>query len=96
MSCSSKNTLKESTVVENESSKDDFSIIDKAKMDKLLDALISLIEAETKRPEVMETRMPAPLNITEIGGYYNLLSKIEKEKTELREKLIKSVLGIPV
>jgi len=46
--------------------------------------------------EVKATRMPAPLNITEVGGYYNLLSKLEKEKTEMRMKLIASALGLPV
>lgn len=29
-------------------------------------------------------RMPAPLNITEIGGYYNLLNRMGQEETPRR------------
>lgn len=57
-----------------------------------LRALQRIVEETDVRP----TRIPAPLNITELGGYYNLLAKLEKEKIEMRIKLIASALGLPV
>lgn len=39
------------------------------------------------------SKIPAPMNITEVGGYYNLLAK-QKEQTMLRQ-VISSALGLP-
>jgi len=41
--------------------------------------------------DIRPARVPAPMNITEIGGYYNLIKKDEK----LRLQLLASVLGLP-
>ena len=43
--------------------------------------------------EIKNTKVPAPLNITEVGGYYNLLEK-QNETTMLRQ-LVSSALGLP-
>ncbi|HHT98340.1 MAG TPA: hypothetical protein GXZ90_10660 [Clostridiales bacterium] len=43
--------------------------------------------------DVSMSRVPAPINITEVGGYYNLLAK-QKEHTMLRQ-LVSSALGLP-
>ncbi|EGV35183.1 hypothetical protein [Neisseria weaveri] len=62
-------------------------------------------ESDTKA-----SRIPAPLNITQIGGYVNLLMKLDKQeqqrvlemkqqKTEYQlmlEQMLTSVLGLPV
>jgi hypothetical protein len=40
---------------------------------------------------IQQARVPAPLNITEIGGYYNLL----KKEDAMRRQLLASVLGLP-
>ncbi len=49
---------------------------------------------------VKPTRIPAPLNITEVGGYYNLIEQICKEDAQKRAEaqlsLICSALGLPV
>lgn len=42
---------------------------------------------------VNASRIPAPMNITEVGGYYNLLAK-QKEQTMLRQ-VVSSALGLP-
>lgn len=42
---------------------------------------------------VNTSRIPAPMNITEVGGYYNLLVK-QKEQTMLRQ-VVSSALGLP-
>ena len=55
---------------------------------KYKNLILKRIATET---DIRPARVPAPLNITEIGGYYNLLRKDEK----LRLQLLASVLGLP-
>ena len=55
---------------------------------KYKDLILKRIATET---DIRPARVPAPLNITEIGGYYNLLRKNEK----LQMQLLASVLGLP-
>ena len=43
--------------------------------------------------DVRPTRMPAPRNITEIGGYYNLLAKMNQQA--MMRQLVASAIGIP-
>lgn len=85
----------------------------------LMKALAQLLESESsaesqqyknlilkriaEETEVKPTRIPAPLNITEIGGYYNLLEQMKVNSIELEEKKLKmqmdmiaSALGLPV
>lgn len=50
--------------------------------------ILKRIATET---DIRPARVPAPMNITEIGGYYNLIKKDEK----LRLQLLASVLGLP-
>ena len=46
--------------------------------------------------QMVQTRIPAPKNITELGGYYNLLAKIERNREENLMKFIASALGLPL
>lgn len=62
---------------------------------EVLDLKLKILQKIAEENDVKPTCMPAPKNITELGGYYNLLAKLEKEKTEMRMKMIASVLGIP-
>ena len=39
-------------------------------------------------------RIPAPLNITQIGGYMNLMAELNLPK--LQERTLTSILGLPV
>ena len=57
---------------------------------------LKILQRIAEESEVKPTRIPAPMNITEVGGYYNLLAKLEKEKTEMQMKMIASALGLPV
>lgn len=67
-------------------------------MKKLKMRVLERIATET---DIKPARVPAPMNITEIGGYYNLLRKEEKLQEErlqvekLRLQLLASVLGLP-
>lgn len=42
--------------------------------------------------DVKATRIPAPANITEVGGYYNLLA--EQNQTTMLRQLVTSALGL--
>lgn len=81
-------------------------------MKKLMDALTEIIMSESSddmkaiRMQILQRianevanvtpRMPAPLNITEIGGYYNLLNRMGQEETlTMRKRLVATALGIP-
>ncbi|MDR2910180.1 MAG: hypothetical protein LBV47_02285 [Bacteroidales bacterium] len=44
--------------------------------------------------DIKPSRIPAPMNITEIGGYFNLLMKLNQENM-LRQTL-SSILGLPM
>ena len=43
--------------------------------------------------EIKDSKIPAPKNITEVGGYYNLLER-QNEQIMLRQ-LVSSALGLP-
>ena len=43
--------------------------------------------------EIKNSKIPPPMNITEIGGYYNLLEQ-QNEQIMLRQ-LVSSALGLP-
>ena len=67
---------------------------------QLKNELLRRIVEET---EVKPTRIPAPKNITEVGGYYNLISdlqakseEMERKKLNMQMSLIASALGLPV
>jgi hypothetical protein len=75
---------------------------------KLVDALIELIQSNaspemiqarqmlTRRlaltGDIIPSRIPAPRNITEIGGYFNLMETLQQE--ELRGQVLASLLGV--
>lgn len=64
--------------------------------DEIKEIKKKILEKIADETTVKPTRIPAPKNITEVGGYFNLLAKMEKDNNETRIKLIKSALGIPV
>lgn len=52
--------------------------------------------------QVKPSRIPAPLNITEVGGYLNLIEQVEttdpalqNQKARMQLALIASALGLP-
>lgn len=44
--------------------------------------------------DIKPSRVQAPLNITEIGGYYNLLSK--RTNNSMQKQMLASILGLPM
>lgn len=44
--------------------------------------------------DIKPSRIPAPLNITEIGGYFNLMMKLNQQ--EMLRQSLASILGLPM
>ncbi|MCF2552370.1 hypothetical protein [Bacteroides caecigallinarum] len=70
---------------------------------KLLEQETSEEMAEIKRmiyrriateSEIKPSRIPAPMNITEIGGYINLLMKVNQQ--DMLRQTLASILGLPM
>ena len=57
-------------------------------VEELRNMILRRIATETT---IQPARVPAPLNITEIGGYYNLLRRRET----MQYQLLASILGLP-
>lgn len=67
------------------------------------EARIKLLQRVASETEVKPSRIPQPQNITEVGGYYNLIEAIDSDSQELKNKklemqlsMIASALGLPV
>lgn len=67
------------------------------------EAKLKLLQRIASETEVKPSRIPSPLNITEIGGYFNLIEQVDAENAKLKDKkcemqlsLIASALGLPV
>lgn len=63
----------------------------------------TILRRIAEESEVKPSRIPAPLNITEVGGYINLLEQIDAPTPELQAmkakmqmSIIASALGLPV
>jgi hypothetical protein len=55
---------------------------------------LEMLRRIARESDVKPSRIPAPLNITEIGGYFNLLMKLKQE--EMLQQTIASILGLPM
>jgi len=44
--------------------------------------------------DIKPARIPAPMNITEIGGYFNLMMKLNQQ--EMLRQTLTSILGLPM
>jgi len=64
---------------------------------------LKILERIAAESDIKPSRIPAPLNITEIGGYFNLMIKLKQEamlEKTLTEEMLKqtltSILGLPM
>ena len=62
-----------------------------------------ILQRIAEENNVKPSRIPAPLNITEVGGYFNLIEQIDTDDPALKEQkarmqlaLIASALGLPI
>jgi hypothetical protein len=66
-------------------------LLEQETSDEMKELKMRILERIATETDIKPARIPAPLNITEIGGYYNLL----KEHEELQLRMLESVLGLP-
>jgi len=81
-----------------------------AEINNLFNIAVKLLEEETSEEvreikrailrrialesDIKPSRIPAPLNITEIGGYINLMRELQQE--DLLKQTLSSILGLPM
>jgi len=58
------------------------------------DIKLQILKRVAAESDIKPSRIPAPMNITEIGGYFNLMMKFNQQEM-LKQTLI-SILGLPV
>src|SRR4051812_29569459 len=68
------------------------AIVDKSLSADALEAQTLLLRRLALEGDVIPSRIPAPRNITEIGGYLNLLATLGETGT--RSQVLSSVLGV--
>jgi hypothetical protein len=61
---------------------------------EMLELKKMLIRRIIMESDIKPSRIPAPLNITEIGGYINLMRTLEQE--EMLRQTLASILGLPM
>lgn len=66
---------------------------------------LEILKRIASESDIKPSRIPAPLNITEIGGYFNLMMRFKKEaileqqKAQISDMLnqtLSSILGLPM
>ena len=70
---------------------------------EMLEIKTDLLRRLASEGDIRPARIPAPMNITEMGGYINLLRELNQEETlrqtryeEMLRQALTSVLGLPV
>ncbi len=67
-------------------------LLQQASSDEVRDAQLLLLRRLALTGDVVPSRLPAPKNITEVGGYLNLLES--RGASELESQVLASVLGV--
>lgn len=64
---------------------------------------LEILRRIAEESDVKPSRIPAPLNITEVGGYFNLIEQVQtddpalqNQKAKMQLALIASALGLPI
>jgi len=66
----------------------------KQEIGNMLDAKKTILNRIATESDIKPSRIPAPMNITEIGGYFNLMMKLKQE--EMLRQTLTSILGLPM
>ena len=68
-------------------------ILEQETSPEMLELKQQLLRRIIMESDAKPSRIPAPLNITEIGGYFNLMMKLRQDEM-VRQTLV-SILGLP-
>jgi len=62
--------------------------------EKVMEIKNQILQRIAMESDIKPSRIPAPLNITEIGGYINLMRELNQE--EMLRHALSSILGLPM
>ena len=79
-------------------------VLEQESSKEMQDIKLQILRRIATESDIKPARIPAPMNITEIGGYFNLMMKLKKEEEEARQKAysemlkqtLSSILGLPM
>ena len=66
-------------------------ILEQESSEDLLELRKLIMKRMATESDIKQARIPAPMNITEIGGYYNLI----KNDDLMRRQMLAQILGLP-
>ena len=49
---------------------------------------LDILKRIATESDIKPARIPAPMNITEIGGYFNLMMRLKKEESQQQQKIL--------
>jgi len=70
-------------------------LLDQETNDEVREVKLQILKRIAAESDIKPARIPAPMNITEIGGYFNLMMKL-KQNDEMLTQTLTSILGLPV
>ena len=83
-------------------------LLDQETSKEMQDLKVEMLRRIVSESDIKPSRIPAPLNITEIGGYFNLMNKFKKDAKQenleeqknvistMLNQTLASILGLPV
>lgn len=69
-------------------------LLEQESSDEVIEIKKEILRRVALESDIKPSRIPAPLNITEIGGYINLMRELQQE--ELLRQTLSSILGLPM
>lgn len=71
-------------------------LLENESSDEVLAIKRQILKRIALESDVKPARIPAPLNITEIGGYFNMMESLGKKGDQMKQQTLTSILGLPV
>lgn len=69
-------------------------VLENEASDEMMEIKKQILRRIAVESDIKSSRIPAPLNITEIGGYINLMMKLKQE--DMLKQTLSSILGLPM
>ena len=79
-------------------------VLEQESSEEMQEIKLQILRRIATESDIKPSRIPAPMNITEVGGYFNLMMKLKKEEEAAQQKaysdMLKqtliSILGLPM